>query len=343
MRKSTLVLLIAMVIASALQAQKNDTVYLNNGDKITGELKKFDNGTFTVSTDGMGTINIEYEKIKTVYSGKNFEVIDNAGFSVYGSIGTSVTPGTVELIVLNGTVPRQIREIVQMIPIKNKFWKKFYGSVDLGASYYKSTDILQYNFSTSINHRSKGRLITLDMSSIYTDQRKAEGSNITKKNDLLVEYTRFYSGKWWLGGGAKAQQNTEMDLDYRLQAGLMGGYDLVHTNPIRFLIMSGVLANKEKSLDTASISSNLEGLLSLQFSWLQHNNPDVKITSGLNFYPSLTISQRYRVESELSVKIEVVSDLYFGVTFYDNFDSKPLNSQTALNDWGNAISIGYSF
>ena len=45
------------------QAQKNDTVYLYNGDRITGELKKFEYGLLFLKTDAMQTVNIEYDRI----------------------------------------------------------------------------------------------------------------------------------------------------------------------------------------------------------------------------------------------------------------------------------------
>jgi hypothetical protein len=41
------------------QGKKNDTVYLDNGDRITGELKKFEYGLLFLKTDAMETVNIE--------------------------------------------------------------------------------------------------------------------------------------------------------------------------------------------------------------------------------------------------------------------------------------------
>jgi hypothetical protein len=47
------------------QAQKNDTVYLYNGDRITGELKKFEYGLLFLKADVMQTVNIEFDRIRT--------------------------------------------------------------------------------------------------------------------------------------------------------------------------------------------------------------------------------------------------------------------------------------
>lgn len=326
-----------------VSAQKNDTVYLYDGSKITGEFKKFDFGILSLSTSGMGTLNIEYDKIKTIYSGKYFEITDNSGFSVFGSFEKSSDIGYVDILVANGIVSKPIKELVQVAPIKNIFWKKFYGSIDAGASYYKSSDIFQYNFSSNVNFRSKKHFVAFDISSIYSDQRKSDTALISTKNDISLDFSRLFKGPWLGGFSAKLQQNTELDLQYRIQAGIGAGYDIVFTNPVRFYVTAGVLANQEQSIETQQISSNLEGLVALNFLWIVYQHPEINISSGIDFYPSITISGRYRIEYDFSVKFEIFKDFYLGATFYDNYDSKPASGGEALNDYGTTLTIGYTF
>lgn len=341
--KKILFILFLIAFILPVSAQKNDTVYLYDGSKLTGEFKKFDLGILSLSTNGMGTLNIEYDKIKTIYSGKYFEITDNTGFSVFGSFEKSSEAGYVDILVANGTVSRSIKELVQIARIKNIFWKKFYGSIDAGASYYKSSDILQYNFSGNVNFRSKRHFVAFDLSSIYSDQRQSDTSLISKKNDISLDFNRLFKGPWLGGFSVKLQQNTELDLQYRIQAGIGAGYDLVYTNPVRLYVTAGVLANQEQSIETQNISSNLEGILALNFLWLVYKHPEINITSGIDFYPSITIAGRYRIEYDLSAKYEIFRDFYFGATFYDSFDSKPTSGGGALNDYGMTLMIGYTF
>jgi hypothetical protein len=342
MRSCWLLIFLAMMHITAL-AQKNDTVFLNDGSRITGEFKKFDYGILTLKTSGMGTISIEYDKISTIYSGKYFEITDNTGFSVFGSFSKSSAPGMTVIEVSNGTIDKPIKDLVQVAPIKNKFWKNFYGSIDAGASYYKSSDIIQYNFSSDVNFRSKKHFVTFSLNSIYSDQRTTDSSIISKNNDISLDFNRLFKGPWWGGFVLKAQQNTELDLQYRIQGGVGAGYDIVFSNPVRLYTKVGILANQEQSIETNEISSNLEGDVGFNFLWIVYQHPEINISSGINFYPSITIGGRYRVEYELSAKYELFKDFYFGATFYDNFDSKPTNGGGALNDWGTTVSIGYSF
>jgi len=336
-----LVSLLAAFLSSS--AQKNDTVYLNDGSKLTGEFKKFDYGILTLKTNGMGTIHIEYDKIMTIYSGKYFEIIDHTGFSVFGSFSHSSIPGTTKIVVSNGTIDKSIEELVQVTQIKNKFWKKFYGSIDAGASYYKSSDILQYNFSGNLNFRSRKHFVTFEIGSIFSDQRKSDTALISKKNDVSLDFNRLFKGPWLGGFTIKLQQNTELDLQYRIQAGIGAGYDIIFTNPVRFYATTGILANQEKSIEARTISTNLEGILALNFQWLVYNHPEINIYSCIDFYPSITIGGRYRIEYDLSAKYEIFKDFYLGVTFYNSYDSKPTSGGGALNDFGTTLTIGFTF
>jgi hypothetical protein len=323
----------------SLQAQKNDTIYLLNGDRLTGELKKLEYGLLYFKTDAMQTINIEYDQIYTAYSAKFFELTTSTGFKFYGSIAKSAIPNTVNIVTTNDTVPKPIADIVEITSIKKSFIKKIDGSVDLGLSYTKASDVFQYNLAVTVTHRTTKYSTKFDMNSILTDQQK----DITRKNDIGLSVTRILPGKWLAGVQIQGQQNTELDLDKRWQGGLGIGYDLIRTNSNRFYTLGGFMVNHEKTIDSAIVSNNLEGLISLQYKWFQYRHPKIDVTSGFNYFPSFTVAGRYRIEYELNAKFEIVTDLFFSVSFYDNFDSKPSGSDSSKNDWGVITSIGFTF
>lgn len=341
--KSLLFLAVLMSLSSNVCSQKNDTVFLINGDRITGEFKKYDLGILSLKTDAMGTISLEYDKINTIYSSKYFEIITRDGFTYYGTFQRCAVMGTVAIALANDTLVKPITGIVKVTPIKNIFWKKFSGSVDLGLSYYKSTQIFQYNFSTTLNYRSRKNLISFSLSSLSTLQELQDSLDKSVKNDISLGVDRFFSAKWWGGIKGKVQQNTELNLDHRYQLGLGAGYDIVHTNPVRLYVLAGLLANQEQPFDTTTVSRNMEGLISAKFIWLQYRHPKINISTNIDFFPSITISDRYRLEYDLSAKYEILKDLYLNLTFYDNFDSKPTGGEGALNDWGVIFSVGYTF
>jgi len=322
-----------------VDAQKNDTIYLFNGDRITGEVKKFENGLLSLKTDAMQTITIEYDRISSIYSAKNFEFRTTSGYRYFGSILKSTSPGTVYLVTQTDTIPKPLWDIVQITTIKNRFFQKIDGSLDLGINYTKASDFFQYSLMASVTHRTANYSTRFDFSSILSDQDGV----ISKNNDIGLNVTRYLPGKWFARAESKYQQNTELDLDSRLQAGLGGGYDLVRSNSQRLYGLAGLLANRESTIDSALVSHNLEALFTVQYRWFKYNQPKIDISSGFNLFPSLTTSGRVRFEYDLTAKIEILKDVFFSLTVYENFDNNPSATVGSKNDWGVIASLGYTF
>lgn len=324
----------------SLKAQKNDTVYLLNGDRITGEVKKFEYGILTLKTDALQTVSIEYDRIGTVHSAKFFEIRTSAGDRMFGSLAKSHIPATINIITIEDTIPKPIIDIVQMTTIKKSFLKKIDGSVNMGLSYTKASDVFQYNLSSNVSYRTTKYYTNFELSSILTDEKT---SDVSRKNDISLGLTRLLPGKWLAGALTKGQQNTELDLAYRWQLGLAMGYDFVRTNSNRLNGNIGLLANQEKTIDSAIVTQNLEGLLTVLYKWFQYRHPKINVTSSLNFFPSLTVANRYRLEYNLDANFEIIKDLFLGVSLYESFDSKPTGGGSGKNDWGVITSIGYTF
>ena len=60
-------------------AQKDDTLYFLNNDRISGEIKQYKYGYLTYKTYGVSTVNVKYDKISTFYSNKNYDILFKDG------------------------------------------------------------------------------------------------------------------------------------------------------------------------------------------------------------------------------------------------------------------------
>jgi sRNA-binding regulator protein Hfq len=330
---------LSMITVNA-RAQKNDTVYLNNGDRLTGEFKKFEYGQLFLKTDAMQTVYIEFDKISTIYSAKFFEIRTKSGYRYFGSLRKSEKKGTVLVVTSSDTIPKPLWDIVEVTTIRNKFFQRIDGSISLGLSFTKASDVFQYNLAAEVVHRSRHYSTRFDLNSILTDQKDKDMSNNT---NIGLNVTRYLPSKWFVRVQASGQQNTELDLKLRLQCGMGGGYDIVRSNSIRFYGLLGLIYNNEQTIDSAIMSNNMEILASTQFKWFQYRHPKIDVTTGLNFYYNLIIKNRIRLEFDLKTKFEIVKDLFFEITLYDSYDNKPFTGESAKNDWGIITSIGYTF
>ena len=123
--------------------QKTDKVTLKNGDVITGEILSMKLAMLTYKTDGPGTISIKWEEITQVKSDKVFEFTLRGGGLVVGTIDSLFITHKVSTL----------DDIIEIIPIKDRFLKRLVGDVNLGFNYTKSNSILQSNFSSTITYK----------------------------------------------------------------------------------------------------------------------------------------------------------------------------------------------
>lgn len=323
----------------SVQAQKNDTIYLRNGDRITGELKKFEYGLLNLSTDAMKTISIQFDRINTIHSARYLEIRLKSGEKFFGHLQKSKVLSTVNVVTVTDTLPKRLWDIVLITPIKSSFFQKIDGSIDLGLTYTKASNVFQYSLNTQATYRTTYYSTRFNLESILTN----DGSNISKNNTIGLTVSHLLPNKWRTRVSAQVQQNTQLNLDYRLQAGYGVGYDVTRNNSVLFNVLGGLVANQEKTLTTVTTTENLEALFAAQVKWFKYRFPKIDITSGLEIYPSLTTLGRVRLEYDLAAKYEIIKDLFLNVQLYDNFDNESIQGGKAINDWGIITSIGFSF
>ena len=76
--------------AGTAEAQK-DSVWIRNGDRITGEVKSLSRGLLKYSTDDLGTIYIEWDKVDRISTSTVVEVRLITGHKFYGRLGLAPT------------------------------------------------------------------------------------------------------------------------------------------------------------------------------------------------------------------------------------------------------------
>ena len=340
MRRSLLFCLAFICLSTlTIQAQKNDTIYMRNGDRITGELKKFEYGLLDLKTDAMQTVSIEFDRINTIHSLKFFEIRMKSGEKFFGHLQKSDVLSTVNVITVTDTLPKRLWDIILIVPIKRKFIQKIDGSLDLGLSYTKASDVFQYSLNFNLTHRTNFYSTRFELESILTD----DGEKKTNNSTLGLDVTHYLPNKWFTSIIAQGQQNTELNLDYRLQAGYGVGYDIARTNVIRFYALGGLLVNQEHTIDIDDTSQNIEALLKLKLKWFKYRHPKIDVSSNFNTYTSITSFGRVRLEYNLSSKFEIVKDLFLNLQLYDYYDNETSDGSKANNDWGIITSIGFTF
>ena len=226
-----------LLFSMHLKAQKTDTLVLLNGNIITGEIKKLDYGRMLYKTSGMGSVNVKRENIKAFKSNKKFEVLLNNGDVYFGSFGMVDNKSrTVKLNFINGFDTIAINSIVEIYPIKNRFWKRISGNADVGFSYTKGSKIGSFSFSGNVNHRERKFENNLKWNNIDT---YSGDSLFSVKSDLMFYSMKRINKDWSVGEFMGYNINSEPGLDLRLMISTVVNYDLIYTQRHRFCFSVG--------------------------------------------------------------------------------------------------------
>lgn len=331
-------LILFLVISDKAFGKKEDLVILKNGDKITGEIKELALGKLKYSTDDIGTIYIEWDKIKALQSKNYYELEREDGIRWFGAIDTDTIENKILVVVDTLVFPLEPQSIVGIVRIKGRFWARVNASADLGFSYTKASTVAQLNVAGDISYRGRLYFTKFTISSILTSQKEKED---TKFNQSSLDVNRFLRSNWIGGAQIKLEQNTELGLDLRTTVGGGVGRYFIKTNFSQLGSLAGILFNREVESNKEKGDFNLEGLFTIQFRQYRFDDPELDLTSNLSLFPSLAPFGRLRLNFETKLKWEIFKDFFWKLTFYDNFNSEPPEG-ASKNDWSIILSFGWS-
>ena len=327
-----------LLIAIPTHAEKTDIVILQNGDRITGEIKKLEAGLLKYSTDDMDNVYIEWEKIHHIKSTHRFEIIDIHGVRRYSSMDSTATPGEVVVRTPVADDVLEIIEIVRITPIEAGFLQRLDGSISVGFSYTRATDTAEFTLGGDTSYRGEKNAGKLEYSGYISDQSEQR----TSRYNASLSYERFLRRRWTVGSALTAEGNEELGLDSRYSLTLNGSRYIVETNKTILKASLGLAGTREIHSDTDSTSYNLELPVTADYKRFTFQNPESNIQLSGSIYPNLTTSVRYRASVNLDLNHELLSDLFFVIQVYYDFDNQPPEG-AAKDDYRFSTSISWSF
>jgi len=347
MRSSRVFVLVVLLAAPPLHAQStDDVVVLRNGDRFTGEIKRLDRGRLEYSTDDMGTLNIEWDKIDLIRSVFTFEVELGSGERFCGSFPGGAAAGTI----IVGTVAADtlsMASIVRITPIQASFLERLSGFIDVGFSYTLAQRATTLSGSGRARYRGRRWGSTVEGSSYFQAQEETEA--ITR-NDVSVFLERFIGERGWSALlFASGEQNEELNLRLRSTIGAGGSRWVIRSNTSHLRIAAGVVMNSERFDDEITraeedaTSFSAEGIVRVEWAMFRFDSPKLELLTTVNVFPSVSDAGRVRTDADLRVQYEVISDFFLGLTVFATGDSRPPSADATRRDFGSTITFGWSF
>ena len=328
------------LVYEASARQKTDVVILENGDHLTGEIKGLQYARLSFKTDTMETVSIKWEEVAHITSEYSFELELDNGLKFFGSLGTPAETGMLSVIGTERTVGLTMDQIVRIRPIKQRFWKRIDGSLSIGLSFTKASDVLRFSFNADASYTERKNIVDLTLSSIVTTQSEQDSRENTNLN---LRYNRLLENKWFLSAFTGLQRNDELGIKLRVLGGGGGGRLLVQTNRMILPVLAGFSLNRELAASDGQDSFNAEGLFGFYWNLFIHHTPKTDLSFDFSTYPSLTEKGRVRLDLETRLRREIIKDFFVDLSFYLNYDNKPPSATASTSDYGFVTSVGYSF
>ena len=317
------------------EAQKTDSVWIRNGDHITGEVKSLSRALLKYSTDDLGTVYIEWDKVVRISSKATFEVQLNSGQKYYGSLGKA-SNGWVAI----GLDTLSLFQIVAITPIRQRLLDRVDGYLDLGFSFQKANKTLQLTSGAKVLYRGPRSETSLEVSTFREDREDAPQT--TRLTADLTE--RYLFGNLWSAGLAIGyERSEELDLAGRSRGVAFGARTFSRSNHAEFGAIAGPVVTRERYFSTDSVSVSLEGLIGVVFNAFRYDSPKLNAAVTSQLYPSFSIQGRVRWQNDLRVSYELVKDFMLTVTLFDSFDNKPQSAGAEKNDYGTTLAISWTF
>jgi len=334
----TIALLLA---ASPALAQRTDELVLYNGNTITGELKSLQQGKLRFKTDHAGDIYVEWEYVNALTSSNFFEVENQLGEFSYGMLSAGTAERKLMVIGPIETIVLDMASVVEILPIKQTFWGRIDGSLNMGASFTSADSILQYSLESDATYRVRkfSASVTLNMIETRQDDR-----DTTFRDNLDFTYTRYRKNRYFGSGSLAFSRSSELGIDLRTEFSGVFGRSFVQSNRSRLSGAAGLSVSRETPIGQEPTDYFLSAVIQGGYHFFLYNYPKTDLSIDLSVLPGITDWPRLRVNFNGSIKREIITDFTVNFSIFDSYDSDP-SSETAVanHDFGVILSVGWTF
>lgn len=336
----TAIVAVATLVLSQNVLANTDVVHFVNGDRLTGEVKSLERGKLRFKTAATDTISIEWDDVARLTSSQNIQVETENGERFLGSLTESDLDGGVVVVTTVETVELDASRIVFMTPIEERGVDRVDGEIKAGFNFTKASEVKQAQLGLELQARTETRIFGLDASAVTTGSQDNRSS---QRHSLDLSYRRLWPKRWFTGAVLRLDRNDELGLDWRTSIGAGGGRYLRQTNSSTLSLTGGLQLSRENVRGGLDDEDTVEAFATLSWDWFRYDTPELDFSTELQIIPNLTDAGRVRTELDVSIKWEMIEDLFWELEIYDSFDTDPVIQGAEKNDYGVVTSLGWEF
>jgi putative salt-induced outer membrane protein YdiY len=335
-RTGAAALCLAVLIGIAGVAYAQDVVITTTGDRLVGEIKSVEKDVLTLETGYSDSdFKIKWDKMATIESNRQFLVETFDGRRLSGTLKPDPEKKPVVQIAETSV---QLQDVSVVQPFERTFWSRFDTALDFGYSMTRANSAKQFSLGANLSYRDE-RYVDVVFANVFRSSQ--ENAPETQRWDLGNDFRRLLGNRWYINTTQDFLNSEEQGLDLRTTIGGGAGRYLTRSSSQYLAVGAGLAWTNENYTDPAlPRKDSAEAYLGTEFM-----TEKVKITdliTRFTYYPSLTISGRYRLAYRFDLDFNLPGDWYFRFGLFDNYDSKPPEGFSA-NDYGWSNAFGFKF
>jgi putative salt-induced outer membrane protein YdiY len=230
---------VALVLALVSQSGEADTVILRNGDRLSGQIERIEDGKLSLRTEYAGEVKIDLKAVLSLLSDAEMTVVLENGRRLFGRIDgdanvlnvaedPAAVPQTAEVARLT---------LVQRGHVEMDEWE-WSGRVNVGASDSSgNSEVTRVNADAEVVTRRHQNRVTVGGRVNYAlDHGEESESNA----NVYAKYDHFVTRRWYAYGNTTLEHDRFKDLRLRTTLGVGSGYQVLQLPRTNFALELGL-------------------------------------------------------------------------------------------------------
>ena len=308
-------ILIFIIICGGSLRSFADIVFLENGDRISGDIKRIWGNILIIEPEYSDPIELDRAIVVGVESDKKLAIeLDGSKERPY-LISRASEEGRVILDSDDTKFDVTLDSIKRAEAIKDFDWDI---NFDLGSTFSRgNTD------SQTTNLQWDGNLVIKDhriKSDLFISREEVDGEKTKAKDRINLGYNYFFVDQWFFAVNLAAERDPIALLNSRYSLSPAIGYDFLD-DPNRFLhVQLGAGYASERSNNLTSTSTVIDWKLNFYWELL---SGDLQFFHDQNLLKNLEGRKNFVFYSQTGFRYEINEDIYLNLQANFDYDSQP--------------------
>lgn len=327
---------ILILLSTCSILAQRDTIVATNGEIVIGDVKKMELGVLTIETDySEDDFKISWTKVKSISTSQYMRVFNDNGALLIGKLSSDTLSKHLIIHAFAGTYERPLLSIISLSDVENKFIDKLSLGLNIGYTYTKASNTGQVSIRGNAGYEERKWRLTGSMN-VFNSRID---TSVIARGDASVALNIFLARNWYALTSLSFNWSDEQMIDLRTVASLGIGNYLVKNHRMILALEGGATFNNEKFQDEGE-PVNRSAELYGGFSYNLYGNDKLSMLANAKAYPSLTDSDRIRVNCDVDFTYDLTDDFNLTLGYTLNFDSNPPNN-AQNSDYVFSLTFGW--